>query len=125
MKTRFAESEAGELSVLNCGAGDIKVAFDKNNPLETERAKRIIQDMLKRGYALFVEVDGKLQKVRKFDAKRCEYLIADGPMVAAPEQEQADDESPRPNPLKRGRPKLKSVPMRTSRATGVAPTSGG
>jgi hypothetical protein len=125
MKTRYAESTVGELSVLNCGAGDIRVSFDKNNPMEIERAKRIIQDMLKRGYALFVEVDGKLQKVRKFDAEKCEYLIADGPTIAPETRDHSEDAEPEPERKKRGRPAFKAVPMKTSKATGVAPTSGG
>lgn len=36
----------GTLEILNCGHGDMKVTFDDKNPLELERAKRIIQDMI-------------------------------------------------------------------------------
>lgn len=75
-----------ELDVLNCGAGDISLVFNANDPMEVERAKRIVQDMLRRGYALFVTgTDGKLTKVNAFDEKLGVYLIADGPDGSAPE----------------------------------------
>ena len=41
---------AGTLEILNVGAGDVVITFDKTNPAEQIRAKRIIKDMLKRGY---------------------------------------------------------------------------
>jgi hypothetical protein len=73
----------GTLDVLNCCAGHMSFSFDNGDPLELERAKRVVTDMLKRGYALFIEdKDGKLAKVKKFDPKRAEYIIADGPLYA-------------------------------------------
>ncbi len=68
----------GTVGILNVGAGDTKLTFDKNNPAECIRAGRIVTDMLKRGYALLVDVGkGKYQRVKKFDAEKCEYIIAD------------------------------------------------
>lgn len=53
----------GEVGVLNVGAGDTRLMFDKSNPADCIRAARIVKDMLRRGYALLIEVgkdaDGK------------------------------------------------------------------
>ena len=78
----------GTVGVLNVGAGDTKLSFDKNNPAERIRAARIVKDMLRRGYALLVEVevDGvkKFTRATDFDEATCEYIIADfDPIVAA------------------------------------------
>lgn len=74
----------GKLDILSCGEGDIKIVFDQNNPIELERARRIIKDCLKRGYALFVHgTDNALIRVKKFVEGTAEYIIADGPTVPA------------------------------------------
>lgn len=71
----------GELALLNVGTGDTKLTFDNKNPAETIRAKRIVEDMLRRGYALLIEVKKgrktEYRRVKAFDAKTCEYIIAD------------------------------------------------
>ena len=71
----------GTLAILNVGAGDLKVSFDRNNPAELIRAKRIIKDMLRRGYALLVEVERNGEKAFEraidFNEDHCEYIIAD------------------------------------------------
>lgn len=71
-----------EIGILNVGAGDTKLTFDNRNPAETIRAGRIVKDMLRRGYALLVEVeqsDGTkaFQRVKEFRENSCEYVIAD------------------------------------------------
>ncbi len=89
-----------EIGILNVGAGDTKLIFDKDNPAECIRAARIVTDMLRRGYALLVEVDvggvKKFQRVKEFRPETCEYVIADfDPMVAATEdakEEQVHEE---------------------------------
>ena len=86
----------GCLEILNVGAGDVKINFNTADVSETIRAKRIITDMLRRGYALIVEVERDGQKayerVQAFDEARGEYIIADfDPQVA--EIEDAFEES--------------------------------
>lgn len=84
----------GTMGVLNVGAGDTKLVFDKSNMAERIRAARIVTDMLRRGYALMVEVpDAKgkgkhFVRCTKFDEETCEYIIADGPYApdAQPEE---------------------------------------
>lgn len=73
---------AGQLDILNVGAGHIEIKFDANDPIEATRAKRIIIDMLTRGYALFIEgKDRTLCRVHRFIAESGTYIIADGPGV--------------------------------------------
>lgn len=78
----------GQIGILNVGAGDTKLTFDKNNPAECIRSGRIVTDMLRRGYALLVEHppgSGTYSRVHEFNAETSEYIIADfDPMVAAP-----------------------------------------
>ena len=122
----IAEMPLGTLSVLNTGAGDMRFSFDSDDPLEVARASRVVEDMLRRGYMLFVEVGGKLRPVKKFDAKHACYIVADGPLHAADPVESV----PAPEPERRGpgRPRKtaeRRIPAKSTRATGVAPTAGG
>lgn len=72
---------AGTVGILNVGAGDIRLSFDKANPLEAIRAKRVVKDMLRRGYALMVEVERNgekcFERALDFDDKTDSYLVAD------------------------------------------------
>ena len=72
---------AGCLEILNVQGGDVQITFTRGDVAETIRAKRIVTDMLRRGYALVVEVerDGKkaYERVQSFDEERGEYIIAD------------------------------------------------
>jgi hypothetical protein len=72
------------LAVLNVGAGDTKLSFDPDVPEDRQRAALVVADMLKRGYAILVEVgtkDGKplYQRIEAFDVKTCEYIIVGVP----------------------------------------------
>lgn len=141
----------GTVGVLNVGAGDTKLSFDKSNPAERIRAARIVKDMLRRGYALLIEVERDGRKVftraTDFDEEVCEYIIADfdplglerqpetpeppQPLVTlreetphASQQETPPQEPPPPAP-RRGRPPGKRVPAEGARAVAVARTAGG
>ena len=81
----------GTVGILNVGAGDTKLSFDPKNPAERIRAARIVRDMLRRGYALLVEVaPGEYQRATDFDEARCEYIIADFDPVTAAEADAAE-----------------------------------
>lgn len=133
-----------EIGILNVGAGDTKITFDKNNPAECIRAGRIVQDMLRRGYALLVEVpDGKggkaFTRVHEFKVDTFEYVIADLDPVAAAEADlkeagngqageaKTDDtkNSAKGNGKKRGRHSMRSVAATGARGIAVARTAGG
>jgi hypothetical protein len=134
--------QTGTVGILNVGAGDTKLSFDPNNPAERIRAARIVKDMLRRGYALLVEVerDGvkKYERALDFDESVCEYVIADFDPVVAAEQDskestdgtedrQAETHDPKATAeaapkIKRGR---KRVAAESARAVAVARTAGG
>lgn len=149
MTTGIGElSTYGTMGVLNVGAGDTKLSFDKNNPSDRIRAARIVNDMLRRGYALMVEVTDKKTKEKHFvraeafDESTCEYIIADFDSLAAAK---ADVEEAKKNepittaaeanpptrdqagtaPKRRGRPPKQRVDASTTRGIAVARSAGG
>jgi hypothetical protein len=94
------------LSILNVGEGDTKLSFDPDKPVERERASRIVTDMLKRGYAILIQVgekDGEplYQRAKGFDPKTCEYLIA-----GLSEQEEQEIDQQLSGKKKRGRKRV-------------------
>lgn len=132
----------GRLEILNVGEGDIAITYDAQDAPDCIRAKRIITDMLRRGYALLVEVgkenDGRpiYQRATAFDETAGEYIIADYAPEAheveadrGEEDTSKEDAAPEPEteavkPKKRGRPR-KSVPMESATAVGVGRSAGG
>jgi hypothetical protein len=130
----------GVVSILNVGAGDTKLSFDPKNPAERIRAGRVVKDMIRRGYALLVEVDGSYVRATDFDETKCEYIIADfDPVIAAETDRQDEDEehgqskpgapkakTPKPEPqltARRGRPRR--VDAGSARSTAVGRSAGG
>lgn len=123
----------GELGILNVGAGDTKLTFDKSNPVERERAAKIVTDMLRRGYAILVQVgdhngEPTYCRARAFDPDTCEYVIAGGQdesidIGAIGKASGLGDGVPLPAPKKRGRPR--KIPAERTHAVAVARTAGG
>ena len=72
------------IDVLNTGHGDFELRFDPNKPDEVQKAKEIITDMLKRGYAIFVRQGKEFQRVRKFDVEKNVYIIGSTPAEEVP-----------------------------------------
>jgi hypothetical protein len=116
----------GKIEILNVGAGDTKILFDKENPEDIERAKRIIPDMLKRGYALFCEINGQLERVESFNQEREVYVVrlpweSDWPeKLVAPVAEAPASEPQK----KRGRRKAE-VPLKKGKVIVVGRSAGG
>jgi hypothetical protein len=80
----------GSLSCLNVSGGDIRIQFDTADASEALRARRIIKDMLRRGYALLVRMsDGTYQRALDFDETVGEYVIADFDPTTGPTPEEA------------------------------------
>jgi len=110
----------GTLEVLNVGEGDIKITFNGDDPMETERAKRIIGDMLARGYSLFIHGKGdKLIRVHRFKPSTCTYLVADGPNIPA----EAEPLAERPEYVKK-KP-MREIKASKAKATVVGRSAGG
>ncbi len=128
----------GSVGILNVGAGDIVLTFDKNNPAERIRAGRIVKDMLRRGYALLVEVerDGEkcFERALDFDEKTAAYIIADFDPAIKPQVDVEDEhgkngstaDAPKETPT-RGRRggRRKKVDAAGTRAVAVGRSAGG
>lgn len=117
----------GQIGILNVGAGDTKLTFDKNNPAERIRSARIVTDMLKRGYALLVEVTDKkgnksYTRVYEFRESTCEYIIADlDPEIAAKEDAARErDDRPADEPAAAAPPRapIEESPLATPKIAG-------
>jgi hypothetical protein len=136
----------GCLEVLNVAGGDVKLTFNRQDVAEAIRAKRMIEDMLQRGYALIVEVDGAYQRVTHFDAAHGEYVVADFDPRGTPQrhddEERYEPETPQaetsdapaiaqaeirqdpPLPKRRGRPSTR-LAMEHTHAAAIARSAGG
>lgn len=130
--SKIANTKPGEmaligcLGILNVGDGDTKLTFDPKNEAERERAAKIVTDMLRRGFAIMVQVgerDGKplFQRAESFDPETCEYLI-----VGTPDEQPNAQPAPMPR-ARRGRPRkeLMRVPADKVRGVAVARSAGG
>lgn len=133
----------GAVGILNVGAGDTKLSFDPANPAERIRAARIVRDMLRRGYALLIEVEVNGQKTTTraldFHEDVCEYVIADFDPVAAHDADQqeesthgqqdqaqaGDTQATDPGAKPKLKPGRRTVKAESTRAVAVARTAGG
>lgn len=112
------------LDILNTGHGHMEVNFDKDDPIEIERARRIITDMIERGYNLFIEgKDGRMSRVLAFDPETDRYIIGDG--AVHPASEPIDKHSLKQRVPRKQRKTAAAVPMREVRATAMGPSAGG
>jgi hypothetical protein len=142
-RERVAEHEQiGELSLLNVGTGDTKISFDPEGPPEDRAtAAALVKDMIRRGYAVLVEVgkDDKGPLYRRaldFDEETTEYIVAGLPEdLMAPETHtgrtrvKAPAESNAPKKTKGGksarRGSTRRVPAGRAKAVAVPRTAGG
>ena len=88
------------LDVLNINAGHMK--FDFKDEADEEKASKVIQDMLRMGYAIFIETDDGLRRVSAFDPKEKVYIVKE-----------------------KNRREPRKFKAKTTRATGVGATAGG
>lgn len=120
-ESRHAEIEVisrGVLEVLSVGKGDIKISLDHTNPADVANARKLIEEMLSKGYGIFVETDDGLSRVKKFNPKRMTYVITE--VVDAPEASTTDDAG---KPAKRTRDK--HIPVAGSKAKAIGRMAGG
>lgn len=71
-----------KIDVLNAQTGHTSLTFDKNNLEEVRKASKQINDMLRMGYAIFVESGGATKRITSFDVHINSYMIGD--IEAAP-----------------------------------------
>lgn len=126
----------GELAILNVGDGDTTLTFDPNNEAETQRARSIVTDLLKRGTAIMVEVGRNekgpmYQRVHDFDEKTGEYIIYELPEdfdITIKKEGNTDGDAPpstRPARSRKSAAKPKRVPAEGNKAVAVGRTAGG
>jgi hypothetical protein len=122
----FSVLSPGMLEVLSVGKGDLKITVGDSNKDRAD-AQRIIEEMLRKGYTLFVETaDGPL-KVTRFDPDRMVYVVADTPGVEpepAPESAGAGEDEPEVR-ARQAKPRTVTVPVRGSKTTAIGRTAGG
>ncbi len=121
--TAVAEFEIvtpGMLEVLSVGKGDLRLTVGGDAD-DTEKAKQLIEEMLRKGYGIFVETDKGLTRVKRFNPKRMSYVITELVEDALPE---APKPKKKPGPTKR-RTREKEVPVGGSKAVAVGRTAGG
>lgn len=118
----------GRIDILNTGAGHLKIEVPDNaGDIDKANYERIITDMLKRGYLLFIEKNGKQVKVDSYDSKAGEYILANYPeahQVAREIEAEGQDEPGEPK-LKRGRGRPPKVKASKANVTAVARSAGG
>lgn len=95
VKSAAYVGDPGAVGILNVGDGDLRLSFDKSNPAERIRAARVVRDMLRRGFALLVEVDvdgeKKFARATDFDEEHCVYIVADFDSAVAAQQDRLEE----------------------------------
>lgn len=121
-----------ELSLLNVGTGDTKISFDEEaSPEQLKNAAAAVNDMIRRGYVVLVEV-GKDEKgplyrrALEFDGETNEYIVAGLPedLLENPKEEVPREPRTRVKTGKRA-PAKRRVSARKAGAVAVPRTAGG
>ena len=113
----------GELSVLNVGAGDIRVIFNQEDRGETKKAIRMLTDMQQRGYAIMVELpDRTYARAQTIDGSSGCYVIVVPEDVELPDDASVESVT---KPQRGRKSKKAKLPIKTSKAVGVARSAGG
>ena len=108
-ETTFDVFCPGVLEVLSIGKGDLRLVLSEDNPDDIERARDLIEEMLRKGYSIFVETARGQRRVKRFNPKHMTYVIVDAPDATPPPARDATTE----------------VPVAGTRATAVGRTAGG
>lgn len=143
----------GSLSILNVGAGDISITFNKDDDDEAKKAIKMLQDMMKRGYFVAVQLDdGTYARATAVDATRGRYVVSMPSLPPAETEEVAEAGAPplahaesvtcacgcggavtpgrkwkmgHWNRKREGSSYKVSVPVKKARAVGIARSAGG
>ncbi len=115
----------GTLAILNCTTGDTRISFDSNSPEEVERAKAVVEDMLKRGYCIAVIVGGRMERAVGFDPKTNEYIVQDRGEPLKKEGDGVHLNDPKMKSRGRRASTTRKVKASDTSAISVGPTAGG
>jgi hypothetical protein len=108
---------SGNLDVLNVGHGHLKLTITEGDAAEIAKARRIIEDMMARGFAIFVETPKGLTRVKRFNSRRMTYVI-DDTMDTTP----AAEAPPR---VKKTARRSREVRATKTKATAIGRSAGG
>jgi hypothetical protein len=115
-----------QIAILNVGAGDVAVTFNPAIDDEKQRAITMLEDMMRRGYAIMVRLeDGTYARVHEIDETRSSYIIGEHAPAVAPTQETASVAELAEQPRRRGRRGRRSIPIAGSTTTAIARSAGG
>ncbi len=102
----------------------VKIKFDSKNPEETEKARAMISDMLRRGCTLLIETkDGKTRRCVDFDPKSDTYIVEDMTAIAEAESESTTKTTSKGS--KKPGKGQDAVPATEAKATAVGRQAGG
>ena len=127
-------TESGGLDILNVGLGDLKVRWNPLDAADRAKAKKMIQDLMRQGYAILIEEpDGSYKRATRFDPDRDCYIVTEvvrGEEQSAEASETTTEESEAGSSRRakpRGRPRTREVarPRATTRGTAVGRSAGG
>lgn len=102
---QITEDDLIMIDTLSVGGGDIRLSFE---PGDEENAKSTIERMMRDGYQIFIEVDGKTKRVKKFNPKTLSYVVVES----------------KTNPMTASGP-TREVPARGRPARAIGATAGG
>jgi hypothetical protein len=114
------------MGILNVGAGDTKLVFDNKNPDELAKSAAIVRDMIRRGFALFIEVGHNekgpiYQRAHDFDEATAEYIVV-GP---SQEQEESNEQITAIPPPRSRKGTSRRIPAVQASGVAVARIAGG
>jgi hypothetical protein len=109
-----------EIAVLNAGVGDYKAEFDTDDDAAARQLHEFVNDMLGKGFALFLEDGKETHRVLGYDPKARSFEVrsshAKKGCATIRVAEEKEPESVRANGRRRGKGR---------RVTAVAPSAGG
>lgn len=128
----------GVLEVLSVGKGDLKLTWDPDKPEDLDNARKTIEEMLRKGYSIFVETDVGPARVQRFSPERMEYIIREvvegtelptGPAAPAAlgtgDAVKPDEVIPPGKAKAAKKTRERKVPVAGSKATAVGKSAGG
>lgn len=115
----------GMLDVLSVGKGDVTITVG-GDEAEVAEGRRIIEQMIRAGYGIFVESDKGLRRVKRFNPNRMTYVVSEpveADALPPASTRPALPAAPAKAPAKRTRDV--DVPVAGSRAKAIGRTAGG
>lgn len=115
----------GILDVLSIGKGDLRLSVGDNDE-DRDQARALIQEMLEKGYSIFVETDDGPVRVHEFNPHRMTYVLREivPALGAAPEPRALPAGAPT-KPRRATKRTRTEIPVAGSKATAVGRTAGG